>query len=118
MRRDVLKAIEKLREAGTVKVGTETKVTFFINASDPSGKRLSDFLGSIIKLKGLPAVLSEWFLVSQVERVWAQGELEATQLPWFFVKVEPAKGLKCPRCWRYEETSNVDGLCSRCASFV
>ncbi len=118
IRRDVLKAIEKMREAGTVKVGTETRITFFIDAKDDAGKKFSEFLDTIIKKKGLPAVLSEWFLVSQVERVWERGALEATQLAWFSVGAEPARGEKCPRCWRYEQTSHEDGLCSRCVSVV
>lgn len=117
VRREVLKAIEKLREAGTVKVGTETKVTFFINSADATGKMFSEFLEKIIKKKGLPAVLCEWFLVSQVDRVWSQGgDLGETQVPWFSVKVESARGVKCPRCWKYEETSQPEGLCNRCAS--
>ena len=34
------------------------------------------------------------------------------------VEVFPAKGTKCPRCWRYEESHHHDGLCSRCAHVV
>lgn len=34
------------------------------------------------------------------------------------VEVFPAKGTKCPRCWKYEETSHADGLCRRCACVI
>ncbi len=34
------------------------------------------------------------------------------------VEVLPAKGTKCPRCWKYEETDHPDGLCHRCAHVI
>lgn len=34
------------------------------------------------------------------------------------VEVFPAKGTKCPRCWKYEESSREDGLCARCARVI
>lgn len=34
------------------------------------------------------------------------------------VEVLPAKGTKCPRCWKYEETTHPDGLCHRCAEII
>lgn len=34
------------------------------------------------------------------------------------VVVFPAKGTKCPRCWKYEESSREDGLCARCGRVI
>ncbi len=34
------------------------------------------------------------------------------------VDVFPARGTKCPRCWKYEETTRPDGLCKRCGAVI
>lgn len=34
------------------------------------------------------------------------------------VRVTPARGTKCPRCWKYEDNDDVDGLCHRCRQVI
>ncbi|MCR5826197.1 MAG: isoleucine--tRNA ligase [Oscillospiraceae bacterium] len=34
------------------------------------------------------------------------------------VEVQSAQGVKCPRCWKFSEQANADGLCPRCAAVV
>src|SRR5699024_742538 len=63
---------------------------------------------------------SQWadlFLVSEVE-VAEDAELYAraaeTPLEGVRVLVEPAGGVKCPRCWKHTASTHPDGLCARC----
>jgi hypothetical protein len=34
------------------------------------------------------------------------------------IKVEQAKGEKCPRCWQWQKSSHVDNLCDRCEKII
>ncbi len=54
--------------------------------------------------------LEDLFIVSQLDVVPVAGETS--------VDVKPAKGVKCPRCWKFSEQADADGLCPRCAAVV
>ena len=34
------------------------------------------------------------------------------------IRVEPAAGIKCPRCWKVTGQADAEGLCPRCAAVV
>ncbi len=116
-RREVLKAIERLREAGTVNVGLETTITLGIDVADANGKQLEQLFAVLGKTQLLSDVLSEWFLVSGV-KVVAFDPAAVSQLSWLSVVATTAPGTKCPRCWKYEVSTHEDGLCARCAGIV
>ena len=56
------------------------------------------------------AELADLFIVSRVFVERAEGETT--------VEVRPAEGVKCPRCWKFSEHADADGLCPRCAAVV
>ena len=53
--------------------------------------------------------LADLFIVSKAT-VAVGGDLS--------VSVESAAGVKCPRCWKFSEDAQGDGLCRRCAAVV
>jgi isoleucyl-tRNA synthetase len=57
----------------------------------------------------LPAILG----VSQVtlEQAFADSADSTSGLQ---VRVEPAEGVKCERCWRYVPAVSPEGICDRC----
>lgn len=107
----VLKAIERLREQSVVKHSLESCVTLYMDDSlraqlEPLFKKLGS--------QSIEDFFKEYFIVSSVIVVSKQENLLATELNGFFVRVERAQGVKCPRCWHYDETNHEHGLCRRC----
>jgi isoleucyl-tRNA synthetase len=74
----------------------------------PAGSALATVLGQNA------AELPDLFIVSQVEL--GEGEAGATELQ---LSYQPARGERCPRCWKWSETPSGDprdaALCPRCA---
>jgi len=103
LRKDVMKAIEIERKQNIIKHPYEAAVVL-----EPK----DEFIGLLEKYKDyLPA----FFTVSQVELEKNDGEeKEHTTLR---IKVQKAKGEKCPRCWLYVEQT-INGLCKRCADNI
>ncbi len=54
--------------------------------------------------------LKDLFIVSRFDVVPVGGDVS--------VDVKSARGVKCPRCWKYSEEAGADGLCPRCAAVV
>jgi isoleucyl-tRNA synthetase len=103
LRKDVLKAIEIERKNDVIKHPYEARVVVKPN---------EEFYRLLEKYKDY---LHSFFTVSQVEIAENDGEEgEYTKLR---IKVEKAKGEKCPRCWLYVETM-VNGVCPRCAENI
>ncbi|MBQ7714149.1 MAG: isoleucine--tRNA ligase [Oscillospiraceae bacterium] len=92
LRDSVNAALETARAEKTIGKSLEAAVTL----TCPDGAALPD------------TDLADLFIVSQVEV--KQGELS--------VAVAPAKGAKCPRCWKFSTAADADGLCPRCAEVV
>ncbi|MCX8072508.1 MAG: isoleucine--tRNA ligase [Candidatus Binatia bacterium] len=111
VRAAVTKALEDARRAEMIGHSLDARVRLYAGGA----------LGDLVQryLPELPAV----FIVSQVE--WAP-ELDADAaspvLQGVRVRVEPARGRKCERCWNYSESVGQDvdhpGLCQRCVEVV
>ena len=99
VRKDVLKAIEELRNQKVIGSSLEAKVTLSLKPE-------------YVNIKTIEADLKQYFIVSNVELV------EDTTLPEFdtsFIKVEKFDASKCPRCWNYFNESDMVGeICPRC----
>ena len=113
----LLKAIEAKREVGLIKHSLEARVTLYI---DPEHETVQLFDDLLKNLKGQAPqdFLREFLIVSQIEIVSDKKGLEATTLSGLYASVDTARGVKCPRCWQWEETKHADGLCKRCAAIV
>lgn len=121
----VLKGIEKLREQGIVKHSLEAAVTVYIDKNHEQGQTLIDFINDVTLSEDVVRFFKDWFIVSQFELVQSEEGLLETNVPWLFIGVDHAKGVKCPRCWQWDtvgtagiepdESSSPElSLCSRC----
>jgi len=111
----LLKAIENKREAGLIKHSLEAAITLFIDTTKKEFDALPEFCEKLSALKIDPAdFLAEFLIVSHVEIRFSDEGLEATTDGSIFANVTVAQGDKCPRCWKYDLTRNIDKLCHRC----
>lgn len=113
IRSAVLKALEGLREQGTIKHSLEASVTLYIAPA------LQEDLADLEKeLKAASQskedFFKEFFIVSDVKFVEDKNALNQSACLGLFLHVERAAGDKCPRCWRWEITQDADCLCVRC----
>ena len=60
--------------------------------------------------------LAQVFIVSKL--TITDDPLEGESFPSGVIKVEPAKGETCSRCWQVVESINEDELCPRCQQIV
>ena len=67
-------------------------------------------------LTTLKADLKQVFIV--YDFVVATSDIEANEYESGKIKVEPATGETCSRCWQIVPTLNPDELCPRCAKVV
>ncbi len=98
IRHDVMKALEEARDAKTIGKGLEAKVTLSAK-DDATYDLLKDF------------DLARLFIVSQVEL--RKNGNDGHDFDRVNVKVVPAEGEKCERCWQVGEV-NDDHVCPRC----
>lgn len=118
IRKNVLKAIEKQREQGLVKHSLEAKVTLFIETGHKDGREVVEGLYAIDKqFEGSIRFLEDFFIVSKVSLAKNDEDLQPSELEWLAIKVAPAKGSKCLRCWKWEEKGEQD-LCKRCQAIL
>lgn len=119
MRSAFLKAIEELRAQGTVKHSLEARITYFIEPGSSLAQVVESFKKDLANTdQDLNAFLKEFVIVSQVVMAAAAQDLQKTAVDGLFVRVEHARGVKCPRCWHWDETEHVHGLCQRCQKIV
>lgn len=119
MRSAILKALEGLREQGIIKHSLEARVTLYWNDSLKNHAAIKAVLDELKHTgQSEKAFFEEYCIVSQVEIAHGADGLMESELPGFFVKAEKARGQKCPRCWRWEESLHEHLLCSRCAGIV
>ncbi len=93
------KALEEARNSGLVGKSQEARLVLSVP------ERALDMLVA----RGRES-LAEMFIVSEVELLPAPGDVVG-------VRVEPASGEKCPRCWNLRPLGD-DGLCARCSEVV
>jgi isoleucyl-tRNA synthetase len=102
IRREVLRHLEEARKAGTIGASLTARV-----ALEAAGDDLA-------LLRAQADFLPEWFIVSQVDLSEGTGDL--------VVRVDPARGEKCARCWQFSEARGEAAehpeLCPRCARAV
>lgn len=117
VRSSLLKCIEGQREVGRIKHSLEASVTIFADPEQEATAILNEFLKSL-KNQSSEDFLREFLIVSSVVIVQSKDDLEPTSLKGLYVAVKVASGVKCPRCWQWQETRHIHGLCSRCQKVV
>ncbi len=113
LREIVLKAIEQKREEGVVKHSLEAKVKLYLDPKNDLKKNIDQFLKTL-KHQTAEKFFKDWFIVSQFELVDDENGLDDSLIDGVKINIDHADGEKCPRCWQWEKTDNIDGLCNRC----
>ncbi len=114
VRDDVMKALELARAEKKIGKSLDAKVVIY-DKKDSELMKLFESFGD---------ELSDIFICSGVELTDAAPDAEAyaDTLSGIAVKVVPAVGTKCDRCWFIREDVSEDGegghICKRCASIV
>jgi len=62
--------------------------------------------------------VKEFLIVSQCTIQSDAANLEETEMQGLFARVEHAEGVKCPRCWQWDVSSDPDDLCNRCHRII
>ena len=109
LRGAVNKALEIARTEQGLKKSTDTAVTLYF--TDAAWDRVAAVRDQ--RFESL-------FIVSQAELVHGAGEgYTGEEFEGLTVRVTPAAGEKCPRCWNHDVTIGTEGghaeLCARCA---
>ncbi len=117
LRSAVLKALEIEREKGVIKHSLEARVELYI---DPAMKGFQTFTEFGQKLTGqtLLGFFKEFFIVSQVFFHAREEDLMATTVQGFYATVSHAQGVKCPRCWNWDDVNLPHNLCRRCSALL
>lgn len=119
VRSAVLKAIEVERAKDLIKHSLEARVTLFIDPTLTDEALYKIFLKEVeASGQSIENFFREYFITSQVVFAADKTGLNATNFPALFVRVERAHGVKCPRCWNWDETTYEHGLCRRCHAIV
>ncbi|QQR49294.1 isoleucine--tRNA ligase [bacterium] len=124
----VLKALEEKRQAATIKHSLEARLTLYFDADFDQVHELKQFIEELGRTENATRFLKDWFIVSQVVVVKTSAGLEQSTLPWIHVTVEHAHGVKCPRCWQWDDSHSAtmsdnqaqphDLLCQRCKDIL
>ena len=100
-REEATRALEVARNESGITKSQAARLTLRASAAD----------AEILSARGVEA-LAEMFIVSAVTvEVVADGDAGPT------VRVEPADGEKCPRCWNWRDLG-TGGLCARCSEVI
>jgi isoleucyl-tRNA synthetase len=113
LRDQILKALEARRQEGAIKHSLEAKVMLWLDVESAEVQDLSIF-ESELKQIDKDRFFKDLCIVSDVARVSDGASLQETELPWLRLSVMHADGVKCPRCWQWENSTHVDDLCARC----
>ncbi len=114
VRNEVSRAIEPLRQAGTIGHGLDCRLVFYVDEALKAA------------LEALHTDLRALFIVSQVDILPLEqaGEdaLSAEELKGLKIAVYKADGEKCARCWIYSTDLGSDpefpGACPRCSAVL
>ncbi len=119
VRSALLKAIEIEREKQIVKHSLEAQITIYISPETDYYTILQPFFVNINKTgESTENFWKELLIISQFTSASSNEGLIETELKGLFARVEHAQGVKCPRCWQWDISSDPDDLCRRCEKIV
>ena len=117
IRAEAAKALEDARKAGRIGNSTEARLEMVLPESETEVFRRW--------LENASDDLAGLLLVSRIDRVDAASgpdAFESAEIPGLRVRVLPATGTKCPRCWNFREDVGQDAAhpetCGRCAAVL
>ncbi|HSC24883.1 MAG TPA: isoleucine--tRNA ligase [Candidatus Babeliales bacterium] len=119
IRSAILKAIELQREKQIVKHSLEARITLYIDSTADFFDTINNFFMDMNKRgESTESFLKEILIVSQCVIQSDNNNVQETELKGLYASVEHAHGVKCPRCWQWDITTDSDDLCRRCEKIV
>jgi isoleucyl-tRNA synthetase len=119
LRSALLKAIEQQRATNSIKHSLEAAVRVYVDSAAAYADLLHAFFKELQALGQSPEeFFKEFVIVSDFKFISERGALTESTHKGFYVEVTPATGVKCPRCWQWQQTTNEHGLCARCQKIV
>lgn len=119
VRSAILKAIEELRQAGTIKHSLEATVKLHLDYDLGNLALVKKFIDRLRAHGQVPEqFFKEYVIVSHVELAQQTTDLKESEMVGVWVEVTKANGTKCPRCWNWDQTTHEHGLCRRCQKVV
>jgi isoleucyl-tRNA synthetase len=118
MRAAVNKALEEARQANAI--GHSLDACVWLAPADPASATGAEWAALLGRYRNELATLC---IVSQVEvGASPNGAVPSPLVPDLALRVSPAAGAKCARCWNYRTSVGQDrqhpGICDRCAAVV
>lgn len=122
LREIVLKGLEEQRVKGVIKHSLEARVTVSLNMQRDEAKVIMNFRKDLGLHEDENRFFMDWFIVSQVifdvyhendQNDETSGLIEHPA-PWVKVVAEHALGVKCPRCWQWDELDQRSRFCAHC----
>lgn len=119
VRNAVLRSLQSIRYnkkdkdiANKIGHNLEGKVVLFYDQSSKDGTLVHNFLK---RLSNAEEFLKDFFIVSEVVLAKSSDDLvQDVSLPWLYLKSMHASGSKCPRCWRWSNSTFKEHVCARC----
>lgn len=119
LRSAILKATEVLRERNEIKRSLDARVDMYLDPKDDNIKTLITFIDALDKKGELSdQFFKEFAIVSQFQQLQSKQGLEPSSISGVYLKVEKARGEKCPRCWQWAEATDSRHLCQRCQGLI
>lgn len=121
IRDTVMKLLEEQRAKGLIKHPLEAQVTLYVSeqyAHADRWKRLQGLVREGAHPTTVEALLEEVCVVSSIVVATSDADLQVTAVAGIVGSVITAPGVKCPRCWRWQQSKHADGLCDRCDKVV
>ncbi|MDI6716878.1 MAG: isoleucine--tRNA ligase [Actinomycetota bacterium] len=114
VRAEVAKALEIARNEKKIGNSLEAQVELYVS------EQLQEFLGKYGDMLAQVMIVSSVKIYPYFEA--PESAYKSELLQNLAIKVSPAPGAKCERCWRFEETvggvPEHPGLCARCAAVL
>ncbi|UKL13694.1 isoleucine--tRNA ligase [Dissulfurimicrobium hydrothermale] len=117
IRAEVTKALETARKEKRIGLALDAKVTLYTSDGETEAF-----------LKGHESIMKMLAIVSQLETIYTKQRpnrediREAEGVAGLYIKVEPAAGQKCARCWTWSEDVGKDltfkDVCGRCSGVL
>lgn len=119
MRSAILKNIEELREKGVIKHSLEARVQIYTDSSCAEKIKLTQLSKILKKSNQSPEdFLRELLIVSQVVIELQREAVVLSEMDGLYIQVIQAYGTKCPRCWQWDISNHIHGLCKRCQMII
>lgn len=119
LRDTLLKTIERQREAGVIRHSLEAELVIFFDPHAAHKDLINDLI-IVAQQSGssLEEIIAEIMIVSKITLTESPVDVDSTDIAGVSARAHHARGVKCPRCWKWHEDGHNEGLCTRCLDTI